>query len=108
MKPIKTKLFDVITNKVKDTARTFDQNSEVFLFGSRARGDYKKNSDWDFLILMNKQINEQFKEEVRAKIYDTELDTDQLIFSLVENIDDWNKLSNTDLFLNIKEDAIKL
>ena len=34
----------------------------IFLFGSRARGDYKEGSDWDFFVLIDKDI---FKEDLK-------------------------------------------
>jgi len=30
---------------------------DIILFGSRARGDYKKNSDWDILIIVKNKIS---------------------------------------------------
>jgi uncharacterized protein len=108
MRLVRTKLFETVTSKVKHTAQSFDPNSQVILFGSRARGDYRKESDWDFLILTDRPVNEKIKEEIREKIYETELDTEQLIFSLVENNKEWLNLRNTDLFLNIKDEGIKL
>jgi len=30
------------------------QGGRVFLFGSRARGDFRADSDWDFLIILEK------------------------------------------------------
>jgi predicted nucleotidyltransferase len=36
---------------------------KVLFFGSRARGDYNKESDWDFLIVADKQL--AFKEKHR-------------------------------------------
>ncbi|MHB1679731.1 MAG: nucleotidyltransferase family protein [bacterium] len=29
----------------------------IYLFGSRARGDYKENSDWDFFIVIDKEFS---------------------------------------------------
>ncbi len=34
----------------------------IILFGSRARGDYKEGSDWDFFIVIDKNI---FKEDMK-------------------------------------------
>jgi predicted nucleotidyltransferase len=34
----------------------------IILFGSRARGDYKEGSDWDFFVLIDKNI---FKEDLK-------------------------------------------
>lgn len=30
------------------------KGSTLYLYGSRARGDYRKDSDWDLLILLDK------------------------------------------------------
>ena len=42
-----------IVEAVKKAINEIAPGSEVILFGSRARGDYKKDSDWDFLILLH-------------------------------------------------------
>ncbi|MBQ4474855.1 MAG: nucleotidyltransferase domain-containing protein [Bacteroidales bacterium] len=34
------------------------KGSELYLYGSRARGDYRDDSDWDLLLLLDKQKNE--------------------------------------------------
>lgn len=40
---------------IKDKAKAvIPADSEVILFGSRARGDAHEGSDWDILILLNK------------------------------------------------------
>ncbi len=43
--------------------------SEIILFGSRARGDYKEHSDWDIFIVLDKEIDPQKKREVWYLIY---------------------------------------
>ena len=35
-------------------AQTLPANSSLFLYGSRARGDHRPDSDWDLLILLDK------------------------------------------------------
>ncbi|MFC2086961.1 nucleotidyltransferase domain-containing protein, partial [Bacteroidota bacterium] len=39
--------------QIKQIADKNYPNSEIILYGSRARGDAKPNSDWDILILLN-------------------------------------------------------
>jgi len=41
----------VIINRISQLIHDKDPNAEAFLFGSRARRDYRKDSDWDILIL---------------------------------------------------------
>jgi len=40
----------------------------ILLFGSRARGNYTKNSDWDFYVIVDKDINFSEKREITRKI----------------------------------------
>lgn len=44
-----------IINNIKQIAKeTLPKNSTLLLYGSRARGDNHKDSDWDLLILLDK------------------------------------------------------
>ena len=44
-----------VLNSIKDIAsKTLPANSSLLLYGSRARGDNRSNSDWDLLILLDK------------------------------------------------------
>ncbi len=49
----------IINEEVEKAGYKVDR---IFLFGSRARGDYKEGSDWDFFILIDKDI---FKEDLK-------------------------------------------
>lgn len=40
----------------------------IILFGSRARGDSKSDSDWDFLIVLKKDVSREEKREIAHKI----------------------------------------
>lgn len=45
-----------IINEIKRVASdVLPQGSAVYLYGSRARGDHKADSDWDLLVLLNKE-----------------------------------------------------
>ena len=108
MKKIQTKQFYEITARVKETVLQFDPNAEVILFGSRARGDYKKDSDWDFLILTDKEASISNKELVRNLLFDDELEVEQCFSSIIKNKLEWQNYQVTDLFQNIKAEGYKL
>lgn len=40
-----------IKSLIKDTVHKADANASVILYGSRARGDAREDSDWDVIIL---------------------------------------------------------
>jgi len=68
-----------LINKVKDVILQFDPDASIILYGSRARGNYSPESDWDFLILLNRNINDQIKTELRHKSYGIEWETGEVI-----------------------------
>ena len=41
---------------------------KIILFGSRARGDYRKDSDWDILIVTKEKLDEKLKWRVWEEI----------------------------------------
>jgi len=41
---------------------------KIILFGSRARGDYKKESDYDFFVVINKDLSFPEKSEINTQI----------------------------------------
>ena len=45
---------NVIERILKVAASVLPKNSNLYLYGSRARGDNHKNSDWDLLLLLDK------------------------------------------------------
>ncbi len=43
--------------------------SKILLFGSRARGDFRDESDWDFLVVLKKPLDVKTKKELWFHIY---------------------------------------
>lgn len=44
---------DNIRYKIFESIHATDSKAEAYLFGSRARGDFKPESDWDVLIFVD-------------------------------------------------------
>lgn len=106
MKQVRTKLFETVTSRVKETVKTFDPNAEVILFGSRARGDYSAESDWDFLILMQRKVDNELVSNIRDQVFDIELEMETCIFCLVENKVSWDERHFLEINQNVKEDGL--
>jgi predicted nucleotidyltransferase len=52
----------MIKKTVLNTAKKYDvQVERIILFGSRARGDYKEDSDWDILIVTENRLDDEVK-----------------------------------------------
>jgi predicted nucleotidyltransferase len=94
--------------KLKTRVKQFDKDADIILYGSRARGDNNLNSDWDFLILLNFAVNESLKEQIRDELFEMELETDQVISTIIHSKNNWKDLSITPLYKNIKHDGVRL
>jgi uncharacterized protein len=90
---------------VKQTILELDPQAEVWLFGSRARGDARPDSDWDFLILTDKPVDRTFKRQVRDQLFYVGLDTGQVISSTIYNRVNWQALAVTHLYQNIQREG---
>ena len=102
----KEKILEMILKVVDKNA----PDSELYLYGSQARGKTKKLSDWDLLILLNlPDISFDLETKFMDEFYDLELETGEVISPLIYSKTDWNtNYSFTPLFENIKNEGIKL
>jgi predicted nucleotidyltransferase len=85
-------------------------DSEVYLYGSQARGNAKKLSDWDLLILLNSaNVSFDFETKFMDEFYELELKTGEIFSPLIYSKNDWNsKYSITPLYENIQKEGIRL
>ncbi len=98
-----------ITSKISKTIKQIDSTAEVFLFGSRARHEEHKESDWDLLVLSNNPVTIKEEQSIRHKLVDIELEVEESFSVFVYNKNDWNtKHSVTPFFKNISKDLCQL
>lgn len=99
-----------ILDRIRNSVTKEDPNAEIFLYGSRARGDFNKSSDWDILILINThRITNEVEDKFRNPLYDIELDSGEIISVLIYPIDHWNNnLKYSPLYENVKQEGIRL
>jgi predicted nucleotidyltransferase len=94
--------------QVEEAVRTVDSAAKVILFGSRARGEARKDSDWDFLILTSQEVTPALEDEFRAKLYELELEYEQVISSVIENNQNWENYLNSEFYKNVEMDGIEV
>ncbi|MGC9000857.1 nucleotidyltransferase domain-containing protein [Caldisericum sp.] len=41
---------------------------DIIVYGSRARGDFNKDSDWDFLVILDRDITFEERKKITADI----------------------------------------
>lgn len=97
-----------ILAQVKRRVHDIDPKAKIFLFGSRARDNNREDSDWDFLILTEKPVTQDLKNKITDQLFQTELDTGQVLISIVQNAATWKKYSNTPVYKNITKDGIEI
>ena len=95
-----------IAEAVKSAVREFDPTAEVVLFGSRARGDARSDSDYDFLVLLNVPLDFQLKGRILDRLYEVELNLDCVLGLLIENAERWKMLEHTPIYFEISHDGI--
>jgi len=100
----------LILNKIIGVINKNAPDSEIYLYGSRARGDAKRLSDWDLLILLNrKNITFDFETQFMDEFYEIELETGQIISPLIYSKSDWyENHSITPLFENIQKEGVRI
>ena len=74
---------------IKQTVREIESNAEIILYGSRARGDFTEESDWDLLILVNGPLNDQRVDRIRHHLYEIEWQGGEVISSIIRTYQDW-------------------
>ena len=90
---------------VKHSVHEIDPQAEVWLFGSRARGDARPDSDWDFLVLTEKETSKAVKNQLRDSLFEVELLENKVIGSIIHSKREWeDDYRVTPLYRNIKRD----
>lgn len=98
-----------ILSHIKESVQEVEPNSEIILFGSRARGDEREDSDWDLLILIPYFADLKEEQKFRHKLFDLELEYGQAISTLVKSKKEWeSKYQITPLYQNILKEGIQL
>lgn len=99
-----------ILDRIKSGIADNDPKAEVYLYGSRARGDNNADSDWDILVITPKnKVTFDYESALRDPIVDIELESGQTISVLVYSRSDWmNKMPYSPLFSNVQREGIKI
>ncbi len=78
--------------QVKEAILEIETNAEILLYGSRARGDSIEQSDWDFLILLDGNVDDQRTDKIRHRLYELEWEFGEVISSIIRNKEEWNSM----------------
>jgi uncharacterized protein len=99
-----------IIEKIKQSVQLSDPDAEVYLFGSRARGTNRSDSDWDLLILVNESnVTLEIEDRFRNGLYEIELEYGQIISTFIYSKDFWKQsLRHTPLYESVSMEGLRL
>lgn len=78
-----------LLEQVKTAVHTLAPNAEIILYGSRARGTARTDSDWDFLILLPSPLDKVLETQIKDRLYDVELETNSVLSSIIRSKQEW-------------------
>jgi len=79
-----------LLQRCKRAIRQVVPDADVILYGSRARGDADKGSDYDILIIANGTVNMALKEKILSNVYPLELETGAVLTLFTYNKQEWD------------------
>ena len=83
--------------------------SALYLFGSRARGDWRPDSDFDVLVVVPERTQELI-DCLYDAVVKVNIETSLLISLKIFTLQDYNRLSSipTPFFANIRDEGLRL
>ena len=82
---------------------------KVLLFGSRARGDAHHGSDWDLLVLLDKErITAADMDEVSYPIRQLGWDLGEMVNPVMYTTEEWQRKRSTLFYKNVMTEGIEL
>lgn len=96
-----------ISRLIRNYVNDVDSNAEIILYGSRARGDERADSDWDILILTNYATDFKTENKFRNKLYDLELEIGESFSVFAYSKTEWHtKQKITPFYQNVSQEGI--
>jgi uncharacterized protein len=94
---------------IRRQVNSIDPFAEIILYGSRARGNARKDSDWDILVLTEDKVDVEKERKFRNKLYDLELETGEVFSVFAYSKSDWQRIQSvTPFYHNVTREGLRL
>ncbi len=98
-----------VLNLIRSTVRAKEPDAQIILYGSRARGDARLDSDWDVIVLLNKPPMSHYdRYDVACDLWDKGFDIGEEINTFVYTVDQWQNAPPSMFKYNVREEGITL
>lgn len=96
-----------ILSQIKRIVREHEPSAKIYLYGSRSKGTSRSDSDWDLLILLNRErISYEVEQRISSPLYDLEFDTGEVISPMIYSEKEWNsKYRFTPFYKNVMREG---
>lgn len=99
----------VMENIRQTLLRHLPVGGKAYLFGSQARGDNRPSSDWDILIILNKdKLLPDDYDSITYPLTTLGWDLGERINPILYTSTEWEASCITPFYQNVKQDAIAL
>jgi predicted nucleotidyltransferase len=101
---------DQLLDRVRNVVRDVEPDAEIILYGSRARGDEIKESDWDFLVLVDGPLDERRTDKIRHCLYEIEWECGEVLSCIVRTREEWESslYKTMPLYKSVKDHGVSL
>lgn len=97
-------------NKIKKVAKeVIPSGGQLFIYGSRARGDANEGSDWDLLIILDKsKIEQSDYDNVSFSFTMLGWENSQSVIPVLYTKEEWENSTFLPFYKNVEKDKILL